>query len=102
MKPYLLSIQTTWPIHVAIPLLPPVTQVLVEQNGKTHYFEYGRYPNGNQPTSDGAIREAATPDVQRDASGNITPDSMNNLLQSLSNSSGSVEALVIPTTSGEE
>jgi RHS repeat-associated protein len=84
--------------------------VLVEKDGTTHYFEYGRYPNGDQPTSDGAVRNAgadnaAAPSVQRDASGNITQDSMNALLSTLSVTSGkggTVDALVIPTTSAED
>jgi RHS repeat-associated protein len=79
--------------------------VLVEKYGTTHYFEYGPYSNGNQPTSDGAERAAPTPSLQRDAAGNITQDSMNNLLKTLSSSSGKggvADALVIPTDSTED
>jgi RHS repeat-associated protein len=84
--------------------------VFVEKDGTTHYFEYGRYPNGDQPVADGIVRGAATPggvtpSVERDASGNITQDSMNALLSTLSARDGKgtqAEALVIQTTTAED
>ena len=79
--------------------------VLVEKDGTTHYFEYGRYHGPDGEVRNAGASDAATPPVQRDASGNITQDSMNNLLQTLSGASGKggpVDALVIPTTSAED
>ena len=84
--------------------------VFVEKDGTTHYFEYGRYPNGTQPVSGGIVRNGATPggttpSVDRDASGNITQESMNKLLSTLSSADGKggqVEALVIQTTTAED
>jgi RHS repeat-associated protein len=79
--------------------------VLVEKDGTTHYFEYGRYHGPDGEVRNAGANDTATPPVQRDASGNITQDSMNNLLQTLSGASGkggAVDALVIPTTSAED
>jgi hypothetical protein len=82
--------------------------VMVARDGSTHYFEYGRYaPAGaGGDVAQGIVRNAGpndtpTPSVQRDASGKITPDSMKNLLQTLSDAAGkhgSVEAAVFDTT----
>jgi RHS repeat-associated protein len=79
--------------------------VLVEKDGTTHYFEYGRYAGPDGMTRNAGPNDTPTPSVQRDASGNITQDSMNNLLGTLSTASGkggTVDALVIPTTSAED
>jgi hypothetical protein len=80
--------------------------IIADKDGTTHYFEYGRYvgPDGKTDSA-GLIREEPTPSVQRDASGNITPDSMNNLLKTVSSQSGkggTTDALVVPTTSAED
>jgi len=79
--------------------------VMVAKDGSTHYFEYGRYAG-----PDGVVRNAGqnntpTPSVERDASGNITPASMKNLLQTLSTASGKggeVDALVYQTADIED
>jgi len=74
--------------------------VIVAKDGSTHYFEYGRY---HGPM--GEVRNTATPSVQRDASGTITPDSMKSLLGTLSASSGKggeTDALVYQTADIEE
>jgi hypothetical protein len=79
--------------------------VVVDKDGTTHYFEYGRYAGPNGMVRNAGPNDVATPSLQRDASGNFTQDSMNNLLQTLSNSSGKrglTDALVIPTTSAED
>jgi RHS repeat-associated protein len=79
--------------------------VIVRPDGSTHYFEYGRYEG-----PDGIVRNAGpnntpTPSVERDASGRITPESMEGLMASLSNSAGKhgdVRALVFATASIED
>jgi len=79
--------------------------VLVEKDGTTHYFEYGRNNGPDGMTRNAGADNTPTPSVQRDASGNITQDSMNDLLKTLSSASGkngTVDALVIPTTSAED
>jgi hypothetical protein len=80
--------------------------VIVDKDGSTHYFEYGRYKGADGKTDDnGLVRSPATPSIERDASGNITQGSMNNLLQTLSSESGkggTTDALVVPTTSAED
>jgi RHS repeat-associated protein len=70
--------------------------VIVAKDGSTHYFEYGRYAG-----PDGLMRTQPTPPVERDATGDITPESMTNLLKALSQEAGrggQVDALVIQTT----
>ena len=79
--------------------------VFVEKDGSTHYFEYGRYAGPDGMIRGAGAAGAATPSVKRDASGNITQDSMNALLSTLSGASGKggqVEALVIQTTTAED
>ena len=79
--------------------------VLVERDGTTHYFEYGRYVPGGAVTREAGQENVPTPSVQRDSSGNITQDSMNNLLSTLSNAAGkkgTTDAIVIPTTTAED
>jgi RHS repeat-associated protein len=79
--------------------------VLVDRDGTTHYFEFGRYAGPDGLTRNAGANNTPTPSVERDASGNITQDSMNKLLGTLSTASGkggAVDALVIPTTSAED
>ena len=77
--------------------------VMVAKDGSTRYFEYGRYaPAGaGGDVAQGVVRNAgATPSVERDASGKITPESMKGLLENLSGAAGKggvVEAAVFDT-----
>ena len=86
-------------VHERSGTAPPLGHggvVIVDKNGSTHYFEYGRY-KGPQ----GETRTQATPPVERDATGEITSESMTNLLRTLSREAGrggQVDALVIQTT----
>jgi RHS repeat-associated protein len=85
--------------------------VIVDPNGSTTYFEYGRYsPVGaGGDVAQGVVRNAGpndtpTPPVEIDASGKITPASMKALLGTLSDSSGkhgAVEAIVLNTNDAQ-
>ena len=75
--------------------------VVVMPDGTTHYFEYGRYAGPDGLVRNAGASATATPSIERDASGDITPGSLNNLLETLSGSAGKggqVDALVIQTT----
>lgn len=79
--------------------------VLVAKDGSTHYFESGRCAGPDGETRNAGPNNVSRPSVERDASGNITQASMNNLLQTPSQASGKggeVDALVIPTTTAED
>jgi len=86
--------------------------VVVAKDGSTHYFEYGRYaPAGaGGDVAQGVVRNAgptaaSTPDIQRDASGKITPDSMKALLSTLSETAGKhgeVDVVVLNTNDSED
>ncbi len=96
--------------NVALPL-GHAGVVVVDPDGTTAYFEYGRYrPAGaGGDVSQGTVRNAGpeatpTPSLQRDASGKITPASMEALLETLSDSSGkhgAVEAVVLNTNNAQ-
>lgn len=78
---------------------------MVAKDGSTHYFEYGRYAGPEGIVRNAGPNNTPTPSVERDASGKITPESMKNLLQTLSDSSGkhgAVEAAVIDTSEIED
>jgi hypothetical protein len=76
---------------------------MVDRDGSTHYFEYGRYPHDDNVP--GVVRNAGanntpTPSLERDASGNFTSASMEKLLSTLSTAAGhggAVDALVLDT-----
>jgi RHS repeat-associated protein len=79
--------------------------VVVAKDGSTHYFEYGRYNGPNGMMRNAGKDNISTPDVQRDASGNITADSMKALLSVLSTASGKggeVDALVYRDTDSQD
>jgi RHS repeat-associated protein len=79
--------------------------VVVRKDGSTHYFEYGRYHGPVGETRNAGEHNTPTPSLQRDASGKITPDSMKDLLSTLSEASGKsgqVDALVFDTASIED
>ena len=67
--------------------------------------EYGRYDGPSGLVRNAGPNNESTPPLQRDATGQITEESMNNLLQTLSNASGKcgqTDALLIETTDDED
>jgi len=65
--------------------------VVVDKDGSTHYFEYGRYNGPVGETRNAGADNVATTPLQRDDSGNFTLDSMKALLSTSISPKGSAK-----------
>jgi RHS repeat-associated protein len=92
-------------VPIRVPFLGHGGMVIINKDGTTRYMEYGRY----DPQQKGLIRPfengKKTPNVSFDASGHITEDSLQALMQSVSENAGQggpVEGLLIETSDDED
>ena len=84
-----------------LPNLGHAGVVIIDDHGRTKYYEYGRYPPGDC----GQIRRKIVPDVDLDEHDNPTPASLAKLLESISTQSGQrgrIEAAYVENASFSE